>query len=163
MTIKILISSCVMGNNVRWNNSHRLYPELSQWAKEENIKLVPVCPENELFGTPRQNIRLIQVGDKVEARMGKQEVYSEMTLKSRQLFRRHPDACGFIGLANSPSCGISAGVKNRGSVMKGTMHLASPVPSCEANQLRTAEGRQKFLKRVLKHASVAQLDRASAF
>ena len=163
MTIKILISSCVMGNNVRWNNSHRLYPELSQWAKEENIKLVPVCPENELFGTPRQNIRLIQVGDKVEARMAKQEVSSEMTLRSRQLFRRHPDACGFIGLANSPSCGISAGVKNRGSVMKGTMHLTSQVPSCEANTLRTEEGRQRFLNRVLKYASLAQLDRASAF
>ena len=161
--IKILISSCVMGNNVRWNNSHRLYPELSQWAKESNIKLVPVCPENELFGTPRQNIRLIQVGENVEGRMGKVDVYGDMLGKSREIFSRHPDAKGFIGLANSPSCGISVGVKNRGSVMKGTMHLTSPVPSCEANQLRTEEGRQKFLNRVLKHASVAQLDRASAF
>ena len=99
----------------------------------------------------------------VEARMGKEEVYERMIAKSRELFNRHPTAHGFIGLANSPSCGVSAGVKNRGSVMKGTMHLASPVPSCEANQLRTEEGRQKFLNRVLKHASVAQLDRASAF
>tara|TARA_Y100001937_G_scaffold125741_1_gene193212 strand:- start:2384 stop:2845 length:462 start_codon:yes stop_codon:yes gene_type:complete len=153
-----------MGNKVRWNNSTRHYPELHQWAQDKGIELVPVCPENELFGTPRQNIRLVQVGDSVEGRMGKEEVYKQMIKKSRELFSRHPDARGFIGLANSPSCGISVGVKNRGSVMKGTMHLTSPVPSCEANQLRTEEGRQKFLNRVLKHhASVAQLDRASAF
>ena len=163
MKIKILISSCVMGNSVRWNNSHRLYPELARWAEENDIKLVPVCPENELFGTPRQNIRLIQVGDSVEGRMGKQDVYGDMLRKSREIFSRHPDAHGFIGLASSPSCGVSVGVRNRGSVMKGTMHLHSPAPSCEANQLRTEEGRQRFLKRVLKHASVAQLDRASTF
>jgi uncharacterized protein YbbK (DUF523 family) len=163
VTIKILISSCVMGNKVRWNNSTRHYPELQQWAQDNDIELVPVCPENELFGTPRQNIRLIQVGNNVEARMGKEEVYKRMTAKSRELFNRHPDARGFIGLANSPSCGVSAGVKNRGSTMKGTMHLASPLPSCEANQLRTEAGRQRFLDRVLRHAPLAQLDRATAF
>jgi uncharacterized protein YbbK (DUF523 family) len=163
MTIKILISSCVLGKEVKWNTTARHYPVLQEWAQDNDIELVPVCPENELFGTPRQNIRLIQVGSKVEARMGKEEVYKRMIAKSRELFNRHPDARGFIGLANSPSCGVSAGVKNRGSTMKGTMHLASPVPSCEANQLKTEEGRQRFLDRVLKHAPLAQLDRATAF
>jgi len=150
--MKVLISSCTLGKKVRWNGAHKHQPGIEEWAKENGIKLVHVCPENELFGTPRQNIRLIQIGNEVQAKMGKEDVYGLMTSKSREIFDRHPDAIGFIGIANSPSCGMSAGVKNRGSVMKGPMHLQATFPTCEANQLKNEGGREVFLTRLYKYA-----------
>lgn len=150
--MKVLISSCVLGNKVRWNGADKHRPDVQEWAKENGITLVPVCPEHELFGTPRQNIRLIQIGEKVCAKMGKEDVYERMEEKAREIFERHPDARGFIGIANSPSCGVSVGVKNRGSVMRGIMHLQSPVPSCEVNQLKNEGGKEVFLTRLFKNA-----------
>ena len=154
--MKVLISSCVLGNKVRWNGADKHRPDVQEWAKENGITLVPVCPEHELFGTPRQNIRLMQIGDDVHGKMGGANVYPSMMSKSEEIFSRHPDAVGFIGIANSPSCGMSVGVKSRGSVMKGTMHLQSPVPSCEANQLGGKKGQEMFLYRVNKYVAEKQ-------
>ena len=150
--MKVLISSCVLGNKVRWNGADKHRPDVQEWAKENGLTLVPVCPEHELFGTPRQNIRLMQIGDEVHGKMGGENVYPSMMSKSEEIFSRHPDAVGFIGIANSPSCGMSVGVKSRGSVMKGAMHLRSPVPSCEVNQLKSEGGREVFLTRLYKYA-----------
>ena len=58
--MKILISACVFGKNVRWNATNRSSDEVKQWADSNGYELVPVCPENELFGTPRKSIRLRQ-------------------------------------------------------------------------------------------------------
>ena len=154
--MKVLISSCVLGNKVRWNGADKHRPDVQEWAKENGITLVPVCPEHELFGTPRQNIRLIQIGDEVHGKMAGENVYPSMMSKSEEIFSRHPDAVGFIGIANSPSCGLAAGVKHRGSTMKGTMHLQSPVPSCEANQLGGSKGQEMFLYRVNKYVAEKQ-------
>ena len=49
--MKILISSCVFGNRVRWNGTNRRSEEINEWAETMAYELVPVCPENELFGT----------------------------------------------------------------------------------------------------------------
>ena len=148
--MKLLISSCVMGNKVRWNGASKEFPFIKDWAEENGIKLTPVCPENELLGTPRPSIRLIQVGDEVHAHAGKNEISEQLRQTSKNILERHPDAVGFIGIANSPTCGVSAGVKKRGSTMKGIFHLAADFPTCEVNQLKSEQGRQSFLRRVAK-------------
>ena len=83
--MKILISSCVFGNNVRWNATSRRSEEVHDWASENGFELVPICPEHELFGTPRASIRLRQKDDEVLAIMGKQEVYSQLQDKCKEL------------------------------------------------------------------------------
>ena len=77
--MKILISACVFGKNVRWNGTNRTSKEIKEWAADNNFELVPVCPEHELFGTPRASIRLRQKGDEVLAIMGNQNVYSKLS------------------------------------------------------------------------------------
>ena len=62
--IKIGISSCLLGNNVRWNGGHKkdrfLVHTLGQF-----VTWVPVCPEVECgLGTPRETLR--QVGDPIQ-------------------------------------------------------------------------------------------------
>ena len=148
--MKVLISSCVLGNKVRWNKAHKKQDFIQDWAKENGIELIPVCPEDELFGTPRQNIRLLQIGEEVRAMKGQEDVYSTLLAKSKEIYERHPDAAGFIGVANSPSCGMSAGVKNRGSTMRGVMHIESPVTSVEVNHLKSENHRESFLLRMSK-------------
>ena len=96
--MKVLISSCVMGNKVRWNGASKEFPFIKEWAEENNIKLTPVCPENELLGTPRPSIRLIQVGDEVHAHAGKNEISEQLRQTSKNILERHPDAVGFIGI-----------------------------------------------------------------
>ena len=65
--IRIGISSCLLGNRVRWNSGHKhdryLTDTLGQF-----VDYVPVCPEVEAgFGVPRESFRL--VGDPENPRL----------------------------------------------------------------------------------------------
>ena len=151
--MKILISSCVFGNNVRWNATSRRSKEIHDWANENGFELVPVCPEHELFGTPRASIRLRQKDDEVLAIMGKQEVYSQMQDKCKELSERYDDVVAFIGISNSPSCGLSVGVKDRGSTMKAPMHQVLDCPTTEISSMKSQKNQEIFLRRIKKYES----------
>lgn len=147
---KVLISSCLLGNKVRWNGKDKFNKSLSVWAEQNGIELVPVCPEDELLGTPRAPIRLIQIEDKIEASYKGEDIASKLRQKSEEIFERHPEALGFIGIHGSPSCGVAVGVKNLGRVTKGYMHLATNKPTTQSNFLKSEKQREQFLKRLEK-------------
>lgn len=151
--MKVLVSGCVFGNPVRWNSSSRKDNSLKEWAKNVGVELVPVCPEDELFGTPRKPIRLEQIKgtEIIVGHMGSEDVYRPLMDKCFEIYERNRDAVGFIGIANSPSCGISVGVRGRGSTMKAPMHLQTSVPTVEISSLRTEKSREIFLKRIKKY------------
>ncbi len=149
--MKILISACVFGKNVRWNGTNRHSDEIIKWAQENNFDLVPVCPEHELFGTPRKSIRLRQKGDEVLAIMGKEEIYSKLQDKCEELSTRYDDVVGFVGISNSPSCGLSVGVKDRGSTMKAPMHQSLDCPTTEISSMKSKQNQDVFLRRVRKY------------
>ena len=149
--MKILISSCLLGNQVRWNGAQKLNQELISWCEENDLELIPVCPENELFGTPRSPINLIQIEDKTEAVMGSKKITELLEQKAEEIFDRHPEANGFIGIVGSPSCGISVGVKKAGRVTKGVMHKISKIPSDDSGQMKNLKRRDIFLERVKKY------------
>ena len=149
--MKILISSCVFGNSVRWNATNRRSKEIHDWANENGLELVPVCPEHELFGTPRASIRLRQKDDEVLAIMGKENVYSKLKEKCEELSKRYEDVVGFIGISNSPSCGLSVGVKDRGSTMKAPMHQSLECPTTEISSMISRQNQEAFLRRVKKY------------
>tara|TARA_R100000388_G_C7223294_1_gene150274 strand:- start:454 stop:912 length:459 start_codon:yes stop_codon:yes gene_type:complete len=149
--MKILISACVFGENVRWNGTNRLSEDIKHWAEKNNFELVPVCPENELFGTPRASIRLRQKDDEVLAIMGKEEVYSKLQDKCEELSKRYNDVVGFIGISNSPSCGLSVGVKDRGSTMKAPMHQSLDCPTTEISSMKSEKNQDVFLQRIRKY------------
>ncbi len=151
--MKVLISSCVLGNPVRWNGTTRRHDFITEWAEEYGIELVPVCPETRLLGLPRRPIKMIQVGSLVKAWAGEEDVYEDLENTCSELLRDNPDICGFIGLANSPTCGMSAGVRKRGSTIRGAMHRVADVPTCEVNQLKNQMGRDSFLNRVKRYSS----------
>jgi uncharacterized protein YbbK (DUF523 family) len=151
--MKILISACVYGEDVRWNGSNRRHQHIHDWAAEHGYELVPVCPEHELFGTPRSTIRLRSVDGEVKAFAGKKEIYSELQDKSQEIVSRYTDAIGFIGISRSPTCGLSAGVKDYGTTIKAPMHQAVDCPSTEISSMNTERNRQIFLERIKKYES----------
>lgn len=149
--MKILISACLLGHRVRWNSSHKKSESLESWALLNGLELIPVCPEHELFGTPRAPIRLMHDENKTKAIMKKKDVMEMLDDKCAKIHDAHPEAIGFIGLSRSPTCGISVGVKNLGRTIKGSMHKTTSIPTVEYNQLKNKNCRQQFLKRLKKH------------
>ena len=150
--MKVLISSCIMGNNVRWNGANKLDKNISTWAADNNIELVPICPEAELFGTPRKSIRLLYADNNIQAVMGEKDVMPRLDNKCSDLLERHADAVGFVGIAGSPTCGISVGVKFGGFVTKGSFHKLANIPTTEISAMKTDSNRKLFLRRLRKHA-----------
>ena len=149
--MKILISSCVYGNDVRWNGTNRREDDIKTWAAINGFELVPVCPENELFGTPRKAIRLRAVDGEIKGFAGKDEVYGQLKDRCQKIAERHKDAVGFIGISNSPSCGLSTGVKDLGSTIKAPMHQSLDCPTTEISSMRNEKNREVFLRRILKN------------
>ncbi len=152
MKKKVLVSKCLLGQRVRWNGGQKLDGNLSDWARENNIELIPVCPEDDLFGTPRPPIRLIQVEGKIQAEKSGQDISDLLRQRCEEIVNTNPDVIGFIGISKSPTCGISVGVKNLGRVVKGYLHEAASFPTTESNQLRRDSSREIFLSRIKKYS-----------
>lgn len=108
--IRLGISSCLLGNNVRWNAGHKhdryLTDTLGQF-----VEYVPVCPEVEAgFGVPRESLRL--VGNPEYPRLitfkSKTDHTNQMTrwAKKRVKELQKEDLCVFIFKSDSPSSGM---------------------------------------------------------
>ncbi len=107
---KIGISSCLLGNPVRWNAGHKLDRFLTN-TLGQFVEYVPVCPEVEAgFGVPRESVRL--VGDPENPRMitfkSKKDLTDQMKrwAKKRVKELEKEDLCGFIFKSDSPSSGM---------------------------------------------------------
>ena len=86
--IRIGISTCLLGEKVRFDGGHKhdryLTETLSQY-----FEWVPVCPEVELgLGTPRETIRLVQIGEDVQLRTTKTDV--DLTDRMQRFHNRGP-------------------------------------------------------------------------
>ena len=149
--MKILVSACVLGQEVRWNGRAKKDVDIREWAHKMGFEIVSVCPEHIMFGTPRRPIRLEDYDGEVRAIMGREDVTDRLTQKAHELRCTHKDIVGFIGVAKSPTCGHSVGVRKAGKLVKGPMHEGAPFPTTEINSMRTARGRMEFLDRIVRY------------
>ena len=107
--IKVGISSCLLGNEVRYNGGHKLSTlctnDLSRY-----FVFVPTCPEAGAgLGIPRPPIRL--VGDPhapraVRVQDAGVDVTDSLKAYSATRLPELGDLCGYIFIKNSPSCGL---------------------------------------------------------
>ena len=107
---RIGISSCLLGNEVRWNAGHKLDKYLTR-TLGKFVEYVPVCPEVEAgFGVPRESFRL--VGDPNKPRLitfkSKTDHTDRMLSWAKKRVREleKEDLCGFIFKSDSPSSGM---------------------------------------------------------
>ena len=108
--VKIGISSCLLGNKVRWNAGHKLDRFLAN-TLGAFVEFVAVCPEAECsLGIPRETLRL--VGDPANPRLittkTKVDRTDQMQRWARQRLKalEKKDLCGFIFKSDSPSSGM---------------------------------------------------------
>jgi len=160
--IKLGISTCLLGENVRWNAGHKLDRYLSQ-TLGQFVEYVPVCPEVEAgFGVPRESMRL--VGDPKFPRLitfkSKEDRTNQMLnwAKKRVKQLENENLCGFIFKSDSPSSGM-VNVKvytDKGiPVKKGIGIFANEfmvhfplIPTEDDGRLHNPEIRENFIERI---------------
>lgn len=108
--IRIGVSSCLLGDEVRFNGGHARHRYLTDLLGEF-VDFVPVCPEVEVgMGVPRPSVRLELRADRVRMVDPKNGVdwTSAMEGYSRRRVAEliHDDLCGFVLKRASPSCGM---------------------------------------------------------
>ena len=108
--ITLGISSCLLGENVRYDGGHKLDHFLRD-TLGQYVTYVPVCPEVEAgFGIPREAMRL--VGDPENPRLVTSKTSIDHTekmtrwAKSRVPELERENLCGFIFKKDSPSSGL---------------------------------------------------------
>jgi uncharacterized protein YbgA (DUF1722 family)/uncharacterized protein YbbK (DUF523 family) len=112
--LKIGISACLLGEEVRYDGTHQLNRFISD-TLGKYVEFIPVCPEVESgFPVPREPFRL--VGDPEAPRLVMVKSGTDQTDKFLKWAKRRvrelepEDLCGFIFKRKSPSCGMQ-GVK----------------------------------------------------
>jgi uncharacterized protein YbgA (DUF1722 family)/uncharacterized protein YbbK (DUF523 family) len=160
--IKIGISSCLLGYNVRYDGGHKLDRFLRD-TLGRYVEYVPVCPEVEYgLGTPRESLHL--VGDPASPRLITTKTQRDHTAgmlrwaRKKAIQLRKEDLCGFIFKSKSPSSGMER-VKVYGEggmpVNKGTGLFAGVfmdhfplVPVEEEGRLHDLKIRENFIERI---------------
>jgi uncharacterized protein YbbK (DUF523 family) len=104
------ISSCLLGNNVRYDGGHKLDRYLFD-VLGRHVHWVAVCPEVECgLGVPRESMRL--VGDPASPRLITTRTGTDHTQRMERWARQrsaeleHADLCGFVFKSRSPSSGL---------------------------------------------------------
>lgn len=107
--IKLGVSSCLLGENVRYDGGHKL-DRFLQDTLGEYVEYVPVCPEAECgLGVPREAMHL--EGDPASSRLittrtGQDMTRRMMTWAHKRVVQLEKEAlCGFIFKSDSPSSG----------------------------------------------------------
>lgn len=108
--IRLGISTCLLGEKVRFDGGHKL----DRYLKEtlgQYVEYVPVCPEVECgFGVPRESLRL--VGDPEKPRLITTRTNRDHTgrmtswAQKRVEELKKEDLCGYIFKSGSPSSGM---------------------------------------------------------
>ena len=107
--IPIGISSCLLGEPVRFDGGHK-YDPLINTQLAVLFEFQPCCPEIAIgLGVPREPIQLVRTGQGMRIK-GVNNPDIDVTRKlenyGNRIAREFADICGYIFKARSPSCGM---------------------------------------------------------
>ena len=105
--IKIAVSSCLLGEAVRYDGTDKYIEKITELAAE--YTLVSLCPEMAVgMGVPRPPIHLVEVNNEIQVLAVDDSSKNMTKLLSeygREVAVEYKDICGYIFKKNSPSCG----------------------------------------------------------
>jgi len=106
MPPKIAISACLLGEACRYDGSDNRNTPLLE--KLQGYELIPFCPEDDAFGTPRPTMDLIvnEAGVRAVSNETGEDLSAPVSAYACAFFDTHPDIALFIGKDRSPSCGV---------------------------------------------------------
>ncbi|MCU0275895.1 MAG: DUF523 and DUF1722 domain-containing protein [Acidobacteria bacterium] len=160
--IRLGISSCLLGNKVRYDGGHKFDPFLVN-TLGQFVEYVPVCPEVESgFPVPREAFRL--VGDPERPRLVTRQTGVDATPQmERWIEKKLPqlekeEMCGFIFKSQSPSSGMErvkvyndkgmAEKKGVGVFARALMARLPLLPVEEEGRLQDIDLRENFIVRI---------------
>ncbi len=111
---KVAISACLLGNRCRYDGSDNYDPKLLGLL--ECYELIPFCPEDFCYGTPRPTMDIVDDGknQKVISNLTHADLTPPIKEYAKAFFDNNKDIELFIGKDRSPSCGVcSAKVYDR--------------------------------------------------
>lgn len=150
MKPRVGVSSCLLGQLVRWDGGHKRNEAIAGLAGL--VELVAVCPEDEVgMGTPREPIKINRDRRLVGVRSGTDHTDSMRAFAVRRLSELG-ELDGWIFKARSPSCGLhTVNIEGRGHVGRGTFAEAvtAAVPSVPFAEEDAVD--QDFIDRVFDH------------
>jgi len=160
--IKIGISACLLGENVRWNGGHARDRYLTD-TLGLYVEYVPVCPEVECgMGVPRETLRLVGDPDNPSLVTSKTNIDHTGRMigwaRKRVKALEKEDLCGFVFKKNSPSSGLfNVPVKNfKGMPQKKGQGLFARtftehfplIPAEEEGRLHDSKLRETFIEQI---------------
>ena len=103
---KVAVSACLLGEHCRYDASDNRDEELLE--KLQGFTLIPFCPEDHAFGSPRPTMDLVQTCDGIKAisNESREDLSFPVASYAKTFFDAHPDIDLFIGKDRSPSCGV---------------------------------------------------------
>jgi uncharacterized protein YbgA (DUF1722 family)/uncharacterized protein YbbK (DUF523 family) len=172
--IRVGISSCLLGEEVRYNGGHKRY----HWATDvlsRYFTFVPVCPEVELgLGVPRETLRLVR--DRGNLRLVAPATGADHTESMHRYAARRTkelarlDLSGYLLKKGSPSCGAervrvytTAGMPSSsdgGFFAKALMTAMPLLPVEEEGRLNDPALRESFVERVFAYHRLRRLFRS---
>ncbi len=155
------ISSCLLGENVRYNGKIKLDPTV-KFELGKTVSFIPVCPETESgMPVPREPMDLFQTGGSI--RMITLESRIDMTGVMEEWIKKKLDElseikiCGFVFKARSPSCAMNSALlhaefslerNGEGLFAKAFIERFPSLPVEEGEKLHDPVRRDSFLKKV---------------
>ncbi len=170
-TVRLGISACLLGNQVRYDGGHKRDPFLVD-SFGRFVEWVPVCPEVEAgFGTPREAMRLIQKGSQVRliTVRTKLDVTEALHHAASERLKHlgELDLDGYVLKKDSPSCGLMrvkvylesgpAARSGRGLFTDALVAALPLLPLEEEGRLSDPRLRENFVERVFAHRRLRQL------
>ena len=176
LEIKIGISSCLLGEAVRYDGGHQKDSYVTG-TLSRHFTWVSVCPEMELgLGAPRETIRL--VGDVAAPRLVAPQSGTDLTEAMDTYARGRVGALGALGLSGyilkraSPTCGMErvkvyteSGMPSRngrGLFARRLMDAYPLLPVEEEGRLSDARLRDNFITRVFAYRRLRALAESGA-
>jgi uncharacterized protein YbgA (DUF1722 family)/uncharacterized protein YbbK (DUF523 family) len=174
LRLRLGISSCLLGNTVRYDGGHKrdrfLADELAQF-----VEWVPVCPEVEAgLGIPRPALRLVRDGARIRVRetaSGEDHTRAlERASAARVRALRGLELDGYVLKKGSPSCGLARikvwpshdapampSADGRGVFARMLCDALPNLPIEDEGRLQDPRLRESFLERIFAHARLRAL------
>jgi uncharacterized protein YbbK (DUF523 family) len=160
MKIPVGISSCLLGENVRYDGTHK-YDDYINEVLSKYFEFRPFCPEMAIgLGVPRQKIHLVQFESSVRCTRIEDpstDVTDALIKCANEQASWQSELCGYIFKKGSPSCGIE-NVKlliegdyqkiGQGLFAQQTMKNFPYLPIEEEGRLSNVQLRESFILRV---------------
>lgn len=105
--IKVLISACLLGDNVKYSGGNNLSPELVTLLEKYNVDIIKVCPEY-FAGLPIPRLPSEIKEDKVYSKDGR-DITEEFLVGAEKTYQvaKNKEIDFAILKERSPSCGSS--------------------------------------------------------